>query len=437
MNTKLKQLLAELKKLQDDHKGKAMPEDVAAKFETLAAEAKAIQDLEEAESKRAEELNEMDKKAKATKTVVNPTLPEDKQEPEEESRFAKPAGYMTFGDYIAAQKGIQDFIKAGMPRAPFLLGVVGGMLRTRHGRKGFIQLSAEQVAQIKAVPTIGDTVIDPTLVPDLVRVTEHDQLGLRDVLDISSTTSDAVKFIRIVDYTRAAATVAPSAPKPQAALELDAQTQPVRTIAVWMPVENQQLADLPALRGIIDNELLYDVNKHVEELVIYGDGAGENFSGIVPDPLVPTMRSEGGDTLIDISRRGITDVRRAGFDPNAIVVDPLDWEEIVLEKGTDNRYVWVIVTEAGVQRLWGVPVIETVAMSDFAGNATEARNMIVGDFRRGATLWDREAASVQVGWINDQFIKNQRTLLCELRAAFGVKRPLAFRKYETQAAVAS
>lgn len=170
---------------------------------------------------------------------------------------------------------------------------------------------------------------------------------------------------------------------------------------------------------------------------MYGDGTGENFDGILNDSAVMDARTEGSDTLIDIARRGITDVRRAGYTPNGILIDPLDWEDVVLEKGSDNRYVWVVVTDGATQRLWAVPVVETEAMEDFAGNPTEARNMLVGDFQRGATLWDRESASISVGWINDQFIRNQRTILAELRAAFGVKRPGAFRKHETQAAVTS
>jgi len=170
---------------------------------------------------------------------------------------------------------------------------------------------------------------------------------------------------------------------------------------------------------------------------MYGDGQGESFQGILTDAAVLPARTQGSDTLIDISRRGITDVRRAGYEPNAILADPLDWEDIVLEKGSDNRYVWVVVTEGATQRLWNVPVIETVAMEDFAGVETEQRHLLVGDFARGATLWDRERSSISVGWINDQFIRNQRTILAELRAAFGVRRPGAFRKHQTQEASAS
>jgi HK97 family phage major capsid protein len=351
-------------------------------------------------------------------------------------------GYMTLGDFVVSQTGMKQFADAGMPKAPFVLAQVPGLVRTRRGGRLMVPVSRKMIQSMterKAVPTIGTDppVIEPTRLPDLVRVDEHDQLVLRDVLNIGTTSSDAVKYTRLVSYTRAASTVANSAVKPESAMEIDAVTEPVRTIAVHMPVEEQQLSDYPALSGIINGELLYDVDKHVEELVMYGDGTGENFQGILTDPAVLDARTEVGDSLIDISRRGITDVRRAGYEPNGILVDPLDWEDIVLEKGTDNRYVWVVVTEGATQRLWSVPVIETVAMEDFAGVATEARNLLVGDFQRGATLWDRERSSISVGFINDQFIRNQRTILAEARAAFGVRRPGAFRKHETQAASSS
>lgn len=351
-------------------------------------------------------------------------------------------GLLSLGKFVVASEGMQRFQAAGRPEQGGKLCDVGSLFRIKgfRSQEPMVPVSRQQMksfVETKAVPTIGDDVIEPTLDPDLVRVTEHDQLRLRDILNIVPTSSDAVKYTRIVSYTRAASATARSAQKPEAAMELDSVTEPVRTIAVWIPVEEQQLSDLPALAGMINGELLYDVEKHLEELAMYGDGTGENFDGILNDAAVQDARTEGSDTLIDIARRGITDVRRAGYSPNGILIDPLDWETVVLEKGSDNRYVWVVVTDGANQRLWAVPVVETVAMEDFAGVTTEARNMLVGDFARGATLWDREQSQIAVGWINDQFIRNQRTIRAEARAAFGVKRPGAFRKHETQAASAS
>jgi len=426
---RLEQLLQRMKALQDQFKGKPMPETEAKEFENLGQEAAVLQ----AEADRAKGISDVEAQVAESKRARTVTLPDDGQPEAPAKAPATPAiaGYLRIGEFVAASKGIAEFIARGMPKQNVLLAKVKSL------RDPVIALTAEQLVAVKAVPTIASTVIEPTRLPELVRSTEHDRLVLRNILDIGRTGSDAVKYTRITSYTRAAAAVANSAQKPQATLAMDSVTEAVRTIAVWMPVENQQLADLAQLAGLINVELLYDVDKHIEELITYGDGLGENFAGILPDTAVLACRTEGGDTLIDIIRRGITDVRRAGYEPNGILADPLDWEEIVLLKGSDNRYLWVIVTEGAVQRLWSVPVIETVAMQNYEGVETEQRHLLVGDFLRGATLWDREDASISVGWINDQFIRNQRTILAEYRGAFGVKRPGAFRKHETQAASAS
>lgn len=422
----LQVLLTEMKAIQDAHRGKAMPEEIATQFDALAVEAKGWQDSAD----RDANLRQMEEKSRR---VVDPIVPSDTQPETKTDEPAKDsvAGYVKFGDFVVAQKALGQFLAAGMPKTTFPL------VKVKSFFEPLVPLNRAQIAEFKAVPTLGADIIEPTRVPEILRVTEQDRLGLRDVLNTSPTTKDAVIYTRLTSYTRAAAAVAHGSVKPEAALALDAITEPVRTIAVWMPVQNQQLSDYPALASLINNELLYDVAKHLEELIMYGSGEGQEFEGILVNSGVQSARSEVGDTLIDIARRGITDVRIAGYEPNAILVHPLDWETIMLEKGSDNRYVWVVVTESGVQRLWGITVVESIATQDYAGNPTEARNLLVGDFRRGATLWDREDASVSVGWINDQYVRNMRTILAEGRWAFGVTRPGAFRKYETEAAVTS
>jgi HK97 family phage major capsid protein len=426
LKQQLKEKLVELKALQDQHKGKTMPEDIGAKCDALAAEAEEFQKgIDREERTRAIE-------EKASK-VTDPVTPGDDQPPPTPTPKSVIAGAMTLGDFVAAQKAHREFLAAGMPKQQYQLAAVKSLFgRGKQKFSPIVMLNEAQVREFKAVPTIADTVIEPQRISDLVRVTEHDRLTLRDVLDVVPTSSNAIKYIRITNYTRAAAVVAVGATKPEATLEMDSVTEPIKTLAVHIPVENTQLEDQGELAGIINGELLYDLAKLEEEEAFFGDGTGEHFTGIVETPGVDAMRSDVGDTLIDITRRGITDVRRAGYEPNAIVIDPLDWESIVLEKGTDNRYVWVVVTEGDTMRLWAVRVVETVAAED--GVFTPGRRVIVvGDFRRGATLYDRGQASISVGWINTQFIQNRRTILAEERVGFAVKRPGAFRIHETDA----
>jgi len=441
----LAKLLTELKGFEDEYRGGKVPDQATADaMDQKATEAESLQ----------KEIDAFDARVKRFQNIQDrggmpAVLPPDDQDAAPTVKEYAPAGFMRLGEYVVAQGKLAAWQAAGKPKTSFVLADVPTLLAGHGEREPLVPLTKAAIRELverKAVPTLGTGVIDPMRVPDLVRVTEHDRLVLRQILNISPTSSNAVEWVRLVNYTRAADPTAHGAQKPEADLEMDLVSSPVRTVAVWMPVQDQQLDDLPQLQNLINVELLYDLEKRLEELICWGDGVGINFLGFFNDPLIwacgqltaaGATRVVAGDTLVDIVRRGITDVRVAGYEPNGVLVHPYDWETIVLLKATDNAYIWSVVTEGNVSRLWGVPVVETVACEDFQGNETEARNLLVGDFRRGATLYDRMQSQISVGWINDQFIRNMRTILGEFRAAWAIRRPGAFRDYQTQAAVES
>lgn len=434
LKSDLAKITKEAEELQKKYEGKRWETADREKFEALCKEGEEIQ----AEIKNAERFGKLNDFASE---IEDPTMPETKGR-EEQKRQAdrnRIAGFITLGEAVTNSPGLKAFIEAGMPKTHMTIYTApeGKSIEGHAGRRVFIALNREEreAWEAKAVPTIGAGVIEPDRIADIVRATEQDELRLRDVMNVSQTSAASVTYIRISSVTRAAAAVAAGSAKPEATMATEVVTETVRTQAVWMPVHNNQLADLPQLRNMIDTELLYDLRKYEEEQIMYGAGTGEEFEGIVTNTDVLAARTASGDTLIDIIRRAVTDVRRAGYSPNAVAIDPLDWEEVELEKGTDNRYVWAVIRDTLGARIWSLRVVETVGAEANEGNSTERRNLVVGDWIRGATLWVRETPSVAVGWINDQFTKNQRTLLAEQRAAFGVKRPKAFRKHETQAAV--
>ena len=71
--------------------------------------------------------------------------------------------------------------------------------------------------------------------------------------------------------------------------------------------------------------------------------------------------------------------------------------------------------------LWARPVVATKAI--------DAGDFLVGAFRMGAQLWDREDAVVTVSTEDrDNFVKNMVTILGEERLALTVYRPEAFVK---------
>jgi HK97 family phage major capsid protein len=74
-----------------------------------------------------------------------------------------------------------------------------------------------------------------------------------------------------------------------------------------------------------------------------------------------------------------------------------------------------------VPRLWGLPLVNTPEMA--------ADDYLVGQFPANAALFDRESATVDVAYENeDHFIRNLVCFRCEERVALAVFLPQAFTK---------
>jgi HK97 family phage major capsid protein len=427
----LKTILSEMKELQEKYTGKIMPTEIGERFDHLAEEAKALQD----EADRKRRIAQVEQAARQVDYQPLPGEEKTRRNPDEV------VGYLRLGEAFTSSPAYQQFKATGFPHGMQAIAQFeGGSFHiTPDGRKsigeGLIPVTQAMI-ESKALPALGVGVIRPDRIAETVRWQERQQMTIRDVLNVSRTDSNTVEYTTISSSTRAAAPVAEGALKPEAALAMGVASAPVRTLATWIPITEQQLADIPQLQNIINVELTWDLQKVEEEQILWGLGTGQNLLGIFNTPGVVAGRTVANDTIIDLARRSMTDVVVAGLQPNAILMDPIDWETAQLAKATTNQYVWAVVTDDNGNRLWGLRVIETLAMREPGTFTTNERRMLVGDFMRGATLWDRQQAGVQVGWKNDDFIRNQRTLRAEERIAFGVKRPAAFKFRITQARVA-
>lgn len=444
----LKTVLAELAEFQSKTKGRALTTEEGTQWDTLSAEAKAMQD----EGDRDKFVRDLEQKGRE---VPAPRLPGSTSAADFDTKTLlngaddEIVGMFSLGQmFVRSPEYVKGVIDRGgavpegqvIPvefRGSSILGV-----KQRGIRGGAVPITRKMYKDLlerKAIPTIGTGVIRVDRDPELVRAAaaEFDRLTIRDLVTQGRTGSNSVDYIAFDSLTRAAAPVAENAAKPEATMAMSEATSPVRTLAVWMPVTEQQLADVEQIEDIIDDELRYDLAKLEEEQLVWGRGTGQNLLGIMKTTGVVAGRTVGGDTLLDKIRRALSDIQVNGrVNPNGVAIHPFDWEAVVLLKGTDARYVWTVVTGEAGSRIWGLNVVETIAMTDVLDvtNTTKQRVVLVGDFRRGAKLWDRLQAQVQVGWQNDDFTKNRRTIRAEERIAFAVRRPKAFAFVETVAA---
>jgi HK97 family phage major capsid protein len=442
----LDSIMAEAKKLQDKYEGKRWAEEDRKKFDALCKEGLAIQDELESEAK----MEQLERREKMLREVPEPTLPSARNQPGEKGGEREVAGYVSIGDFVLASAAFQAFAKGGYARGQHaIVQVPGAMVGkntvlgprgeplvpiTREQRKEFRDFFESKEA--KAIPTIGAGILEPERIARIPQVTVDDRLTVRDIVSTGQTNSSSVEYVREESFSALAAPTAHGVEKPEEDVEYSLQQAPVRTIAGWMPVQNQQLEDWAQLRSLIDGRLRYSVRRAEEEQIVFGDGTPPNIQGIMDvtgtTNIATNGRYNGSEhTLIDVVRMGITDVLIRGYVGSAVLIHPIDWETILLEKGTDDRYVWAVVTDQNGSRIWGIRAVESIgAQSREDGR----RVLIVGDWQMGAQLLDRMQLTVQVGLIDRQFVENMRTILAEERIAFPIYAPKAFAFFQTVAA---
>jgi HK97 family phage major capsid protein len=247
---------------------------------------------------------------------------------------------------------------------------------------------------------------------------------ISNLIASDTTTSDLVQFVRQTTRVNAAAPVAEATAtggatgtKPEGGFALEIVNSPVETMAEWIPATRRALADAGQLRGMIDRELVDDLDWLEERQFLYGTGATPQLRGIAT---TVGIQQQPFDTDIFVTaRKALTIARTIGYvEPTAYVFSPEDDEAIDLERDIQGRFYGNGPFQMGPNTLWGRPRLVSMAVP--AGEGWLA------DWRR-ATVWDREQATISVSDSHqDFFVRNLIAVLAEDRLAFGVIRPPAF-----------
>lgn len=263
-------------------------------------------------------------------------------------------------------------------------------------------------------------------------------LTIRNVISIGRTGSNLVEYVRQTAKTRAAAMVPEAtstsgsgytaSAKPEASMAFEIVQAPVKTIAVWMPITRQILADAPQLESEIDQFEQDDLQLALEEAIISGGGGTsfiglENTPGITPQAFVPDALDSTGGYLTTARKARTTALIVGRAQATGFLLNPYDWEKIDLARATTtNNFYFGGPTVMGVEQLWGLPVIQSEVIpqgTGYTGNLKLIR------------VWDREEATRRItDSHSDFFTHNLIAILTELRAAMGVKRPAGIVKID-------
>lgn len=306
-----------------------------------------------------------------------------------------------------------EWATAGRPRSDWVKATLDRVekVTTASGRKavisGTIEVGAPIQSGIDRLPQY------PTRLLDLL------------VNRVPLNQGNTFSWYQQVAQTNNAAPVADSATKPTSVYSFGEMEGRVRVLAhLSEAIPERFLSDYTDLADFLESEMEEGLHRAVEAQVVSGNGAGENFTGLLSTSglLVQAWNAN----LLTTLRKASTALEVTGQVPNAWCINPLDVETLDLLTDNEARYYYAGPSQqiGPTNPVWSLPIVKSVAVP--AGTA------ILGNWNY-IRLVVREDARLDIDRSGVLFEKNQFKARVECRMGVAVLRPGAFVQVATAA----
>jgi HK97 family phage major capsid protein len=285
--------------------------------------------------------------------------------------------------------------------------------------KAIAEMSAKTVLTEQAGS--GANLLQPDVQPGILPLLFR-RLTIADLIPQGETSAITVRYLSESSFTNAAATVAEAGTKPESALVFTQTDEPVRKIAHILPVTEEMLDDVPAIRDYINGRLVLGVQLTDEVQLLSGSGTPPDLTGILNRAGLQTAQARGTDNNPDAIYKQVINIATNAFiTADSVVINPLNWQTIRLSKDSQGQYYGGGPFAQGPfgPELWGLRVVVTPAIT--------ANTALVGAFGQAAQIFRRGGMTLAASNShNDFFYRNQVALRAEERLALAVYRPAGF-----------
>jgi len=249
-------------------------------------------------------------------------------------------------------------------------------------RGGVLDFKGIDLLQTKAatVTTVSDT-IQPQFTG--FQYVPGRPMHIRDLLPVANATSNTVWMPYESATTNATARVGEGTLKPQSDFTPAVIKWDVQKLATQIKFSSEMLEDFPQLTSYITTRWIELLKQAEDNKLLYGGGLSDIKGLMVSGALYSDTLSDAAVDRYMVLDAAATQVQTAGFTPNYILVHPTD---LMLTRQTRDTTHSFVLDPSKPMVINGATVIphSAVTLGDF----------LVGDFNRGAMLWDRKAANV-------------------------------------------
>lgn len=243
---------------------------------------------------------------------------------------------------------------------------------------------------------------------------------IRDFIPGGSTTTNTLVIPVENTITDGTAVTAEGTQKGVSAFTLDNKTFPVMKIASVLKISEEMLDDVNGLVTYIVNRFTQKLRVKEDYTLLYSVASSTAFDGL-------TVAAQAYDDLLadsavsewDVLMNAITQAKIDEYTPNYVMIHPKDGLKLKTKKGSDEHYLGRAPWDKVPMTVDGVPIIETTAIGE--------GEFLVGDFSKGAQVFDRKSVSVNFyDQDEDNAQKNLITVVTEERLALVIYRANAF-----------
>lgn len=249
------------------------------------------------------------------------------------------------------------------------------------------------------------------------------QIHLRDILRTSTIEQNGVfKYAKKTGSEGGAAIQTEGASKAQVDYDFTISEVTPKTIAAYAKISKQMLSRLVWLQSFVSTQMVNDL-LDVEDTNLYDYAGTSAFAGLyesattyVPSGTV-TIASNRWDKLAN----SIAQLKAAKFAPSAIMVNPIDEMELLINKESGAGYSHPSLLTGQRMTIAGVPIIST--------DIVTANTFMVGDFNKAAELLFEDNIMTEFAYEDgDNFTKNLVTVRVEESIALPIYFANAMRK---------
>lgn len=359
----------------------------------------------------------------------------------------------------AEVKGIDEKI-AVQAKSDALIEAIGGMAPNEKHENGdvaakslgehFVKHAGKRLAQLKsgrgtiAAPEFVKAATDTQVTEgpngpvgvlltqvDRTVVQEYRRPTITDLFGQGTTDSQAITYFVEAAREGNFATVAEAGTYAQLHYgNPTARTDAVSKIGGFIKLSDEMIDDLSFLVSEINGRLLYDLSLIEEGQVLSGNGTGQNLQGLLNRSGIQTEAAATKADLAEAIFRAKTKVVNAtGLTADALVINPVDYQELRLSKDDNGQYYgggfftgqYGSGASLAMPDVWDLRTVVTPAVA--------VGKPVVGAFNTAATVYHKGGVRVESTNTNDDdFTNGLVTIRADKRLALAVRKPAAFVK---------